>query len=114
MSSFIKGENRMVETLSKEVTDMKSSIKFKKKSQITIPIDMVEILGLKEGDTLDIILEDGKLVLIPTISIPKEQSWYWKEKWQMGEKEADIDIAQGRVKTFNNLDDLFDDLDNGE
>jgi AbrB family looped-hinge helix DNA binding protein len=39
------------------------SIRFKKKSQMTIPKDIVDALGLHEGDQLSCHLEAGKLYL---------------------------------------------------
>ncbi|KKT47703.1 MAG: hypothetical protein UW39_C0007G0066 [Parcubacteria group bacterium GW2011_GWC2_44_17] len=34
-------------------------------------------------------------ITLPT-SIP-DQSWFWTQKWQMKEREADKDIAEGRL-----------------
>jgi len=42
--------------------------------------------------------------------IDKDQKWWWKEYWQKGEREAEKDIKEGRVKTFNNVNDLIADL----
>ncbi len=36
-----------------------------------------------------------------------EQSYYWTDEWQKGEKEADSDIKQGRVTHFKNADDAI-------
>lgn len=35
------------------------------------------------------------------------QSWYWTPQWQAAEKEADEDIATGRVYHYDNVDDLM-------
>jgi len=43
--------------------------------------------------------------------IDKAQSWFWTKKWQDAEKEAGEDIKAGRVKTFNNIDNLMKDLE---
>jgi len=43
--------------------------------------------------------------------IPAEQAWFWTREWQAGEKEADEDIAAGKVKTFDRVDDLLEELD---
>jgi hypothetical protein len=34
-----------------------------------------------------------------------DQSWYWTPEWQAAEKEADDDIATGRVHRFGNVED---------
>jgi len=36
-----------------------------------------------------------------------DQSWFWTPEWQAGEREADADIAAGRVRTFENVHDLL-------
>ena len=41
----------------------------------------------------------------------KDQAYYWTEAWQQGEREADQDIAAGRVSgPFDNAEDLIDSL----
>jgi hypothetical protein len=39
-----------------------------------------------------------------------DQAYFWTKEWQAGEREADEDIAAGRVETFNTMDDLIADL----
>ena len=41
--------------------------------------------------------EDGVIELHPQLAIPAEQAWFWDERWQSREVEADDDIAAGRV-----------------
>lgn len=89
----------------------RESIRFKKRSQITIPKDFVDALDLHEGDRLECRLENGRIVIVPTVEIPKDQAWFWTEEWQEGEREADEDIKAGRVKAFDNVDDLIADLE---
>ena len=37
----------------------------------------------------------------------RSQSYFWTEEWLAGEREASDDIAAGRVRSFNNIDSLF-------
>jgi len=85
-------------------------IDFKQKSQVTIPKDLVERLKLKIGDKLDIEEKDGKLVITPVVIIPKDQAWYYSEKWQKMEKEVDEQIDRGEVHTARDSDELFEGL----
>lgn len=39
-----------------------------------------------------------------------EQAYFWSATWQAGERKADQDIAEGRVKTFDTMHDLIADL----
>jgi len=68
-------------------------------------------MSVKDGDIFQVLIEDGKIILIPMKLIPADQAWFWEPEWQDGEKEADEDIAAGRVKSFDNTDDLLEELD---
>jgi hypothetical protein len=48
--------------------------------------------------------------LVPATIIPKDQRWFWTPEWQRKEREADEDIALGRVKEFASVDELIKDL----
>ena len=39
------------------------------------------------------------------------QEWFWSERWQHMEREADDAIAEGRVKHFDDIDSFFAGLD---
>lgn len=56
------------------------NVRFKKKSQVTIPHDIVQALNLKEGDDLQCRMEEGKIVFVPMVSVPKDQAWFWSEE----------------------------------
>jgi hypothetical protein len=45
-----------------------------------------------------------------TLATADEQAWFWTEAWQAGEQEAEADLAAGRYKTFDTMEDLIDDL----
>ena len=53
---------------------------------------------------------DGVLEIRPTLAIPASQAWFWTEAWQKREREADADIAAGRVTTYDDVDAFVDDL----
>jgi antitoxin MazE len=40
-----------------------------------------------------------------------EQHWFWSERWQQMEREADADIAAGRERSYDDLDGFMDDLE---
>jgi hypothetical protein len=39
------------------------------------------------------------------------QTWFWSERWQKMEREADADTAAGRVARFGSADDFLAELD---
>lgn len=81
------------------------------KSQITLPASIVKELDLKAGDKIELMIEDGKIVITPVITVPKSQAWYWSKKWQGMEKQADTEREQGKLKKFDTIDEVLEDLD---
>lgn len=53
----------------------------------------------------------GGLELIPQHTVDAEQSWFWSERWQTMEREADQDIKAGRIERFDSADALLAELD---
>ncbi len=80
------------------------------KHEITIPRRVSKALKLKKGDYLLLRLVDRRVEMIPVSLIPKDQLWFWTPEWQKKEREADEDIAQGRVKEFESVEELLKDL----
>jgi len=70
------------------------------KGRVTIPAEIRQAARLEEGDEVDVeIVEDG-ILLRPMMMIDASQAWFWTPEWQAGEREADEDIAAGRVERF--------------
>jgi bifunctional DNA-binding transcriptional regulator/antitoxin component of YhaV-PrlF toxin-antitoxin module len=55
--------------------------------------------------------EDGVIELRPRTTVDASQRWFWSERWQRMEREADADIAAGRVLRFDNAEGFLTDLD---
>jgi antitoxin MazE len=55
--------------------------------------------------------EDGVIELRPKFLVDRSQIWFWTEKWQHMEYEADADVANGRVHRYDSDEDMFADLD---
>ncbi len=53
---------------------------------------------------------DGVIELHPRLPVDADQAWFWTERWQRMEREADEDIAAGRVDTFESADAFLADL----
>ncbi|MFO7531789.1 MAG: hypothetical protein R6W93_04955 [Candidatus Limnocylindrales bacterium] len=73
---------------------------------IALPADLRRRHHLDEpGAQVQIIEhEDGTLELQPMLPISADQRWFWTERWQAMEREADEDIAAGRVLSFDDVD----------
>ena len=78
--------------------------------QVTLPASVRRELGVEEGDLVEIEVIDDRAVLVPKKLVDKSQAYFWAERWQEGEREADEDIKAGRVKVFDSVDELIKDL----
>lgn len=81
--------------------------KIRKKAQVTIPKELVTKLGIKEGDKIEITEKDGVIQIMPVVVYPKKYLKSLKEE---------IDEIKGKIKSgdhpvFDNVDDLFESLD---
>ena len=77
--------------------------KLRKRSQVTLPAEIVKKLDLKAGDNLEITLEDDRIVIKPVLVIDRSQSWFWSEDWQAKEKEVEEDIKSGKIYRASSL-----------
>jgi AbrB family looped-hinge helix DNA binding protein len=90
---------------------MENLIKVREKGQITLPLYMRKKLHLKQGDLVLAKIVDNAVVLTPQETIDKDQAWFWTERWQKMEAEAEVDIHKGKVKSFNSVEELFDEME---
>ncbi len=82
------------------------------KGQITLPSRIRKLLNLNAGDDLAFSVdEQGRVNLSRLEVIHPEQAWFWTERWQKMEREVEEDIAAGRVKSFDSVDDFINYLD---
>ena len=81
-------------------------IEVRKKNQITLPKALSAALNIVEGDKLEMYIENGKIIMTPSVMIPKEQAWFWSQEWQRGEKAVQKELAAkgpGKAYTFAEL-----------
>ena len=86
-----------------------SLVQIREKAQITIPSRIRKELGIKNGDYLEIVKEDNKIVIIPKILVDKV-SVNLSAKGEKMLKEAMDDVREGKVKIHNNVTNLINDL----
>lgn len=79
---------------------------------IAIPTAIRRHFGLdRPGAQVEVIEREGEIVLRPHLAVPADQAWFWTDRWQQMEREADDSIAAGRVTVVESVDDLLADLD---
>jgi bifunctional DNA-binding transcriptional regulator/antitoxin component of YhaV-PrlF toxin-antitoxin module len=76
---------------------------------IALPADLRRRLHLDEpGAQVQIIeRDDGSVELQPVLPVAADQAWFWTERWQAMEREADEDIAAGRISGPMDIDEFF-------
>lgn len=82
-------------------------IELRKKSQITLPKEIVKELNLHEGDKFEISIEDGIIKLEPVAIYSKEYILKLSEEIKVLRDDAKVEY-----NTFNNIDDLLKSLKN--
>lgn len=68
-------------------------------------------------EALDALLEAGdgttiQQIVSEALQTAAEQRYFWTPEWQAKEREADKAIAEGRVRTFDTMDQMLEFLDN--
>ena len=53
----------------------------------------------------------AQTVVLDALRIAAEQIYFWTPEWQAKEQAADQAIAEGRVRTFDTMDQMLDFLD---
>jgi len=74
--------------------------KIRAKGQVTIPTEIRQAARLEEGDPVEVEIVDNGILLRPMKLIDASQAWFWTPEWQAGERQADEDIAAGRVDRY--------------
>ena len=67
------------------------------KGQLTLPEEIRRAAHVDEGDYLEVSTRRGEIVMRPKRLVDAEQTWFWTDAWQAGEREASEDIAAGRT-----------------
>jgi len=82
------------------------------KGQVTLPSEVRKLLSVSEGEDLIFrVNENGQVVVERAITIPPDQAWFWNERWQRMEREAQADIDSGRVHRYPNVDETINELE---
>ena len=78
---------------------------------VTIPPELVPKFEAWGKLTMELFGQLRRQTGIAPKGVPKDQEWYWSKQWQQWEREADADIAAGRTKKFDSMEELIADLD---
>lgn len=87
-------------------------VRLGRKGSLTLPKALRE--GLDENIPIEAVRRDGGVIELRPVNLEgrdPDQWWFWTEKWQRMEREADEDIAAGRVHHFDDMESFFAHLD---
>jgi AbrB family looped-hinge helix DNA binding protein len=83
-------------------------VKILRHGQITLPKEIRKILGVEEGDLLEVGLENARVFLQPKVLVDKETMLSGAGKIKI--KEALKALEKKEIKEFDNIDDLINEL----
>lgn len=86
---------------------MNQTVKVRTKYQITIPEEVRKVIPLEVGSRVEVLARENEIVIKPVIEVPKEQAWFWTKEWQELERKATEDKEEGRIETFDNVEDAI-------
>lgn len=78
--------------------------KVTRQGQITLPAAVRRALQIEEGDYIEVSIANDSVLLTPKRLIDRSQAYFWTPEWQAAEREADQDIAAGRVYKYGDAD----------
>lgn len=81
-------------------------IELRTKSQITLPKDIINTLGLAKGDKLEIYEQDGMICIVPVTVYPKK----YVDEIHNELSQLRDNIKSGKQPVFDSIDKLIDKL----
>lgn len=89
---------------------METLLKLSRNGELILPSELRQFLGVKDGEYLRVKVIGHSLVITPQKVFDEDQIYFWSKEWQAAEREAQADIENGRVATFESVDALLIDL----
>jgi AbrB family looped-hinge helix DNA binding protein len=83
-------------------------VKILRHGQITLPKEIRKILGVEEGDLIELGLENARVFLQPKVLVDKQTML--SEAGEIKISEALEALKKQEVKKFDNVDDLIEEL----
>jgi AbrB family looped-hinge helix DNA binding protein len=83
----------------------------RERGQLTLPAEIRRSAGLEAGTVLEVKVEGGRVVMTPQILVDADQAWFWTERWQAMEREADEDFNADRAMQSDDVEGFLDELD---
>jgi AbrB family looped-hinge helix DNA binding protein len=88
-----------------------SGTTIRRHGQITIPAEIRRAAHVEEGDPIEVELVEEGILLRPRKVIDFSQMWFWSDRWQAAEREANADLRAGRFERFESDEEFLAALD---
>jgi len=86
--------------------------RLRNKGQVTVPQEIRNLLRVEEGDDLLFYTDEaGRVVVSRAQIIDPDQAWFWSDRWQRMEQEAQADLEAGRIIEYTNIAEALAALD---
>jgi antitoxin MazE len=108
------GRNAVIQHIGYTVSmsEERTFITVQSRGLIAIPTSIRRNLGLDQpGAQVEVIERGGEIVLRPHVAVPADQAWFWSERWQRREREADEAIDAGRITALEGVEELLAELE---
>lgn len=84
--------------------------KIGKRFTVVLPREVRQ--GLAEDDLVEVVRrDDGIIEIRPLAVVDKSQAWFWTDRWQRREREADEDYAAGRYRLQDSAEEFIAELE---
>ena len=85
-------------------------VKVQRNKNITLPTWLLRRFHVVIGDFIRLQETKDGVLIKPAKLVDPSQAYFWTKEWQVGEREAEDDLARGRVKKFKSVKELMNDL----
>ena len=86
--------------------------RLRNKGQVTVTQEIRNLLKVEEGDDLLFYTDEaGRVVVSRAQIIDPDQAWFWSNRWQRLEQQAQADLEAGRIVENANIAEVLAALD---
>ena len=90
---------------------MSTYVSVQNRGTIALPPSLRKTYHLDQpGAQVEILEEEGRIVLVPKIAVDSSQAWFWTDEWQAGEIAASHQLANGEGAAYDTAEDFLADL----
>lgn len=85
-------------------------VNIRSRNQITLPEKLIKELNIGVGDDLIALVRDGRIELIPAMTIPKDEAYLFTPHWQEAIRQAEKEMSEGRLESAESVDEMIREL----